>query len=117
MTNFFAGSLIGLGVTLMLLAGIGIHKFQDFFYKIHVASKGPSLGVMLILVGVAFYFGTWLTTLKCLAIAFFVFITVPVSSSVLALARYELIYGELKEGEGEESITKPPRVKAPRVQD
>ncbi len=97
MSTVIAGFFIGLGTALMVLAGIGLHKYDDFFYRIHVVSKGPSLGVMLILVGVAFYFGTLLTTIKCLAIAFFVFITIPVASSLLALARYEIQYGKLED--------------------
>ena len=97
MSTALAAIFIGVGTTLMVLAGIGIHKYNDFFYRIHVVSKGPSLGVMLILLGVSFYFGTLLTTVKCLAIALFIFITIPVSCSLLALARYEILYGKLED--------------------
>lgn len=101
-----AGLFIGLGVLWLVLAAIGIHKYQNFFYKIHIASKGPSLGIMLILIGVAIHFGTVLTTIKCIAIALFVFITVPVSSSLIALTRYESLYGKLEEAD-DESSAKP----------
>lgn len=99
MTNFLAGFFIGFGVLWLVLAAIGIHKYHNFFYKIHIASKGPSLGIMLVLIGVALYFGTMAITVKCLAIALFVFITVPVSSSLVALTRYESTYGKLDEGD------------------
>lgn len=103
MTAVLSGFFISFGVLWLVLAAIGIHKYQSFFYKIHIASKGPSLGIMLILMGVAIHFGTIATTVKCIAIALFVFITVPVSSSLVALTRYESAYGELKEDDHEAS--------------
>jgi multicomponent Na+:H+ antiporter subunit G len=103
-----AGAFIGLGVLLLVLSGIGLHKYPDFFYKIHIASKGPSLGIMLILIGVAVHFGAAITIIKCLAIAFFIFITVPVSSSLVALTRYEAMYGTLEE---DDEITERGRLK------
>lgn len=102
MASILAGFFIGLGVVVLMLAAVGIHKYQDFFYKIHIASKGPSLGIMLILVGVAIYFGTMATTIKCLAIAFFIFITTPVAASLVGLTRYEITYGKLEEGKKKE---------------
>lgn len=102
MSSLLAGFFIGFGVLWLVLAAIGIHKYQSFFYKIHIASKGPSLGLMLILIGVAINFGTTLTTVKCIAIALFVFITVPVSSSLVALTRYESIYGKLEDSDTDE---------------
>lgn len=99
MTNILAGLFIGVGVFWLILAAIGIHKYHDFFYKIHIVSKGPSLGIMFLLVGVALYFGTAAITVKCIAVAIFVFITVPVSSSIVALTRYESTYGKLDEKE------------------
>lgn len=99
--SLLAGFFMGFGVLWLVLAAIGIHKYQSFFYKIHIASKGPSLGLMSILIGVAIFFGTALTTVKCIAIAFFVFITVPVSSSLVALTRYESIYGKLEDKDEE----------------
>ena len=101
-SSLLAGFFIGFGVLWLVLAAIGIHKYQDFFYKIHIASKGPSLGIMLVLIGVGIYFGTTATTIKCLAIALFIFITVPVSSSLVALTRYESVYGKLEEHEENE---------------
>jgi len=96
MNTVLAGFLIGFGVFWLVLTAIGIHKYQNFFYKIHIASKGPSLGIMVILIGVALYFATFITTVKCIAIAIFIFITVPVSSSLIALTRYEKTYGKLE---------------------
>lgn len=104
MSQILAGFFVGFGVLWLVLAAIGIHKYHNFFYKIHIASKGPSLGIMLVLIGVAIHFWDIQIAVKCLAIAFFIFITVPVSSSLVALTRYEATYGKLEETDDGEKI-------------
>ncbi len=41
------------GAGLCLLAGIGLHRFDDVFARMHIATKPPTLGIISIAVGVA----------------------------------------------------------------
>lgn len=104
LTNFF----LTLGVIWVLLAGIGILKFKNFFYKVHVVGKGPSLGILMILIGLCFHFGDMTTVVKSLTIAIFVFITVPIGSSLLGLSEYE------RSGPESENLEKKPLKKIHR---
>lgn len=76
------------GVFWVVLAGVGIHKFNGFFYKIHIVSKGPSLSIFLILCGVMLHFQDVGTIAKSFTIITFVFLTVPIGSSLLGLCEY-----------------------------
>lgn len=79
---------LSLGVLWTIIAGYGLLKCDNFFYKVHIVGKGPSLGIFLILIGVSTHFGDLTTIIKCLTIFAFVFYTVPVGSSLLGLSEY-----------------------------
>jgi multicomponent Na+:H+ antiporter subunit G len=76
------------GMFWVVLAGVGIHRFDGFFYKVHIVSKGPSLSLFLILVGVMLHFQDLSTVVKSFTIITFVFLTVPLGSSLLGLCEY-----------------------------
>lgn len=88
MNQIITAIFLSLGVLWVVLAAIGLLKFKNFFYKVHIVGKGPSLGIVFILLGLASHFGDSTTIIKCLTIAAFVFITVPIGSSLLGLAEY-----------------------------
>lgn len=92
---------LGLGVFWIILAAIGLHKFKGFFYKVHVVGKGPSLGIFLIMCGVMLHFQDQATLAKAFTIIFFVFLTVPLSSSLLGLCEYQT-QGKLREEDFQE---------------
>ncbi len=89
MLSYLSAFFLCFGVFWILLATIGLHKFPGFFYKAHVVGKGPSLGLFLILTGVMLHFQDVATILKSMTIIIFVFLTVPLGSSLLGLAEYE----------------------------
>lgn len=89
MLAYLSSFFLCFGVFWILLATIGLHKFPGFFYKAHVVGKGPSLGLFLILTGVMLHFQDLATILKSMTIIIFVFLTVPLGSSLLGLAEYE----------------------------
>jgi multicomponent Na+:H+ antiporter subunit G len=95
MMEVFSLIFLGLGVFWLLLAGVGLHKFRGFFYKVHIVGKGPSLGIFLILVGVMLHFQDLATVAKSFTIIVFVFFTVPLGSSLLGLCEYE----DIKKGQ------------------
>ena len=85
LSSFF----LGFGIFWIILAVIGLHRFKGFFYKVHIVGKGPSLGLFLILTGVMLHFQSLESIVKSFTIIVFVFLTVPLGSSLLGLCEYE----------------------------
>lgn len=67
---------------------IGVLRLPDFFSRVHGAGVIDSLGMGLILLGLAFQSGLSLTTVKIMLILAFIMITGP--TAVYALARAAL---------------------------
>ena len=53
MIDVLAGTCLVLGSLLALLAGIGLVRFPDVLTRMHAATKPQTLGVLLILLGLA----------------------------------------------------------------
>lgn len=80
--------LLLLGALLALVAAIGLLRFPDVLSRMHAAAKPQTLGLLLIVAG------AWLSVrdLRSLGLAIlivaFQFITIPVSTHMLARAAY-----------------------------
>ena len=76
------------GSLFFLVSAIGLWRLPDFFCRIHAPTKAATLGVMLL--GLSAVVGSLvkgdLLWLEELAILVFLFLTIPVSSQVLARA-------------------------------
>ncbi|WP_276495794.1 monovalent cation/H(+) antiporter subunit G [Pontibacter litorisediminis] len=72
-----------LGVVFMLIAAIGLLRFPDFYIRMSAITKGATLGLGLILMGMAIYFNQPGILLKVLAIIVFTSITTPVAAHVI----------------------------------
>lgn len=105
--EWIAAILLVLGAGFMLIAGIGILRFPDFYLRMHAATKAPSLGVFLMVVGIMVYFGDILVVVQGTLIVLFIFITTPVGAHMLSRAAHlmgirqsdEMIVDELSEHE------------------
>lgn len=75
--------LILLGVIFMFIATIGLLRFPDFYIRMSAITKGATLGVGLILLGLGVYFNQPDIMLKVIAIIVFTFITAPVAAHVI----------------------------------
>ncbi|RIJ41773.1 monovalent cation/H(+) antiporter subunit G [Pontibacter oryzae] len=75
--------LILIGVGFMLTSTIGLLKFPDFYIRMSAITKGATLGLGLILLGMGIYFDEPGTLLKVLAIIAFTFLTAPVAAHVI----------------------------------
>lgn len=75
-----AGGLLG------IIGGIGMHRFPDFFSRIHAASITDTLCAGLILLGLGFQAGLSLVSVKLFLIFAFLFFTSPTASHSLANA-------------------------------
>lgn len=71
------------GVMFMLIASIGLLRFPDFYIRMSAITKGATLGLGLILIGMGIYFNKPDVLLKVLAITAFTFITAPVAAHVI----------------------------------
>jgi len=85
---WLAPALIVLGVSLILLAGIGVLRFPDALTRANAATKATGLGLATVLAGVATSIGTtraWVV----LGLAVIVqFATSPVSGHIIGRASY-----------------------------
>lgn len=88
MTEIVVIALLAVGSALMLLAGVGVVRMPDLFTRMHVATKSATLGVGLILVGVAIYFGDLGVFTRALLVVLFFFLTAPVGAHLLGRAGY-----------------------------
>jgi len=80
--------LCSFGVLFILLAAIGVVRMPDFYLRVSVTTKAATLGIGLILISAAIYFGDISVTSRVLAIIFFLFLTAPVAAHMIGRASY-----------------------------
>jgi multicomponent Na+:H+ antiporter subunit G len=86
------GCLIA-GALLSIIGGIGIHRFPDFYSRLHAAGTTDTLCAALILLGLGLQAGLTLASLKLLLIFAFLLFTSPTATHALANAA---LHGGLK---------------------
>ncbi|MCX2741856.1 monovalent cation/H(+) antiporter subunit G [Pontibacter anaerobius] len=74
------------GVCIMLIASIGLLRFPDFYIRMSAITKGATLGLGMILLGMGIYFNQPGVLLKVIAIMVFTSITAPVAAHVIGRA-------------------------------
>ena len=78
-------TLVALGVGFTVIGHVGLVRLPDFYTRAHAASKPDTMGVVLVMGGLAALEGVWtITGLKLLLIALFVGIANPVAIHVLS---------------------------------
>ncbi len=83
--------IIGAIITLMgsfvlLVASIGLVRMPDVYNRLQAGTKASTLGTILSLVGLVFIVPGW--SAKLILLIFFILMTNPVSSHVLARVAY-----------------------------
>ncbi|MFC1962189.1 monovalent cation/H(+) antiporter subunit G [Chloroflexota bacterium] len=68
------------GVFFLLVSCLGIIRLPDFYSRTHAVGKSETLGVMLVLVGLAIYSGWSLITLKIFFIVLFILLANPAAT-------------------------------------
>lgn len=81
-------ALLLFGVTLALLAALGLQQFPDVFARMHAATKPATLGLLCILLGAAVHLGGTGAVAKLLLVAVLQFITAPVGAHMVGRAAY-----------------------------
>ena len=69
-------------------ATLGLLRLPDFFSRLHATGKGDTLAVLLSLLGLAFYNGISLTSVKILFIAVFMFLAQPTATHAISRAAF-----------------------------
>jgi multicomponent Na+:H+ antiporter subunit G len=80
--------LIILGVIFMMVAALGILRLPDFYIRMSAITKAGTMGVGLIVVGIAVYFNELLISAKAFVIISFMILTAPVAAHIIARAAY-----------------------------
>ena len=81
--EWLGGGLAVAGALLMVVSGIGLNRMPDVFTRLHAASVGDTLGVALVLVGLMFYGGLTLVTVKLAFLVLFLALVGPVARAAL----------------------------------
>ena len=79
--------LLLLGGFICVSGGIGMHRFPDFFSRMHAASVTDTLGGTLVLLGLMLQVdGQYLVLVKLVLVLLFILLTSPTGSHALAKA-------------------------------
>ena len=79
---------IGAGSLFLLIGGIGILRFPDFYSRIHPAGITDTMGAWLVLAGLMFAAPNWMVVVKLVMLLLFLAITSPLAGHALAKAAY-----------------------------
>ena len=77
-----------LGAGLALIGAIGLVRLPDLFARMHAATKPQTLGLLLILLGVALTVRTWASVATLLIVVGAQALTAPVTAHMLGRAGY-----------------------------
>lgn len=80
MTSIIVISLIAAGLGFLTIGAIGVLRFPDFFTRSHALGLADTLGIGLVLTGLAVYQGLTLTAVKTILILLFLYHLNPVIS-------------------------------------
>ena len=84
--EWVGGVLVIAGALLMIVGAIGLIRMPDVFTRLHAASVSDTLGVSLVLIGLMFYGGFTLVTVKLVFIVLFLAFIGPVATHAVARA-------------------------------
>ena len=88
MSDIVATVAVILGAALGVLSAVGIVRMPDVYIRVQVASKASSLGIALLMLGVAAHFGDVSVTVRALLVVASLFLTEPVAAHIIGRAAY-----------------------------
>ena len=92
-THYGAMALMSAGFFFILVGLIGVLRLPDFYTRLHAQSIGDTLGVTLMLAGLALNEGATLTSGKIIAILFFIALANPTLTHALGRAALDFLVG------------------------
>lgn len=88
MMDLVGGVLLIIGSLFILLAGVGIVRFDDIYARMHAGAKGPALGVLAIGLGTAVTIGSVQAVVAAVLVIVLQLIAGPVGTHMLARSAY-----------------------------
>lgn len=82
------GVLVACGVFFVAVAALGLLRLPDAYARMNAVTKAASLGVVLVLAGVAFLSPSWSAVVKVLVAIAVQLLTAPVGGFALGRATY-----------------------------
>ena len=86
--EIFSIFLIVAGTLLMLISAIGIIRFPDFYLRMSAITKAATLGLFLLLIGLAIFFNRPGLSIKSFIIILLILLSNPVGAHAIARAAY-----------------------------
>ncbi|MCG7985264.1 MAG: monovalent cation/H(+) antiporter subunit G [Candidatus Thiodiazotropha lotti] len=86
MIDILSSIFLLLGAGLGIIGGIGIHRFPDFYTRLHAIGITDTLSALMILLGLALQAGWSIAAFKLALIFVFLFFSSPTASHALANA-------------------------------
>jgi multicomponent Na+:H+ antiporter subunit G len=84
MIEIIAAIFLFLGSFFILVAAIGIIRFNDLYSRMHATTKATSFGLLLIIIGVSLFFNIAVVWLKALLVIVFIYLTAPLAAHSIA---------------------------------
>jgi multicomponent Na+:H+ antiporter subunit G len=84
MINILIGILLLVSALIVLIASVGIVRFESLFARMHVVTKVSSFALLLLLVAINLLFRTWPVLVKSLVIFHVLIFLSPVAAHVVA---------------------------------
>ncbi len=88
MIEILSGVLLMLGSLFILLSSVGIIKMPDLFTRMSATTKASTLGIGLVLIGTALFWGNVGIVVRSFAIIIFLLLTTPVAAHIIGRAAY-----------------------------
>ncbi len=88
MIDVVAAALLVTGSLMSLTAAIGLLRFPDVLTRMHAATKPQTVGLLLILGGIAVHFHTLPVLAMVTLVALFQLVTAPVAAHMVARGAY-----------------------------
>ncbi|HVM18821.1 MAG TPA: monovalent cation/H(+) antiporter subunit G [Egibacteraceae bacterium] len=88
LVEILSASVLVIGVSLVLLASVGLQRFESVFARIHPATKATTLGVVFLAVGAALRMDDIGDVVKLLLVAGLQLVTAPIAAHMVGRAAY-----------------------------
>ncbi|HJL40102.1 MAG TPA: monovalent cation/H(+) antiporter subunit G [Myxococcales bacterium LLY-WYZ-16_1] len=80
--------LVAAGTLFVVTAALGVLRFPDVWSRMHASTKAGTVGISLIMLGVAVQFGTLEMGLRALLIVLFTMVTSPTAAHLMGRSAY-----------------------------
>ncbi|WP_275288759.1 monovalent cation/H(+) antiporter subunit G [Halomonas elongata] len=88
MTEWLVAGLVLVGAVFMCLAALGVLRLPDLLTRMHATTKAATLGISLVMLGVAIHFAEEAVVARAFGIILFIMMTAPVAAHIIGRAGY-----------------------------